>query len=428
MANRGAKCSDENDLSYTPWDEVKTEIIYYFTDNGEKAYCLSLDDIKNNYDTRNEYIRMNEQVRRKLFLLPHINVMVDDSFIHGILKLSNVFYVYPRYRAIPEAKENEILIYTAVPVSTNVFMNTELSEIRNRLRGIIDTTIISYNEYRDIKNFLFPMADVVGNGWEQGDDGWERDELDGENVEDEDNMEDFVRRVLENEIVRAVVGNNFDRFTELMNAGEIDPAVEHNYALREAIQLNRKDMVRMLLEDERVIQTIDPRDILVSTFRVMDPELFQIVLDRVEPPNEILADVMVYERLDLLEILLRDDRIVIDPIRTLDVAIEVGNNEIVNLLLNDERIELNVDHLIRAIRNDVGIEIIRTLLEDGRIDPSENDNEALIIASARGDVDTVRLLLTDPRVDPSARNNEALNTPFNAIIELITNHRRYRPN
>ncbi len=51
--------------------------------------------------------------------------------------------------------------------------------------------------------------------------------------------------------------------------------------------------------------------------------------------------------------------------------------------------------------------IVRVLLQDTRIHPSDPECTALIHAS-RGHVEIVKLLLQDSRVDPSVQNNQAL--------------------
>jgi hypothetical protein len=53
-------------------------------------------------------------------------------------------------------------------------------------------------------------------------------------------------------------------------------------------------------------------------------------------------------------------------------------------------------------------EVLRALLEDGRIDPSHMDNLAVRYAAYQGHLEIVRLLLADPRVDPSAQDNLAV--------------------
>lgn len=61
------------------------------------------------------------------------------------------------------------------------------------------------------------------------------------------------------------------------------------------------------------------------------------------------------------------------------------------------------------IASDTGhIEAVKYLLKDPRVDPSDMDCYALILASANGYSEIVKLLLEDERVDPSIHDNEAL--------------------
>ncbi len=62
--------------------------------------------------------------------------------------------------------------------------------------------------------------------------------------------------------------------------------------------------------------------------------------------------------------------------------------------------------MIRALR--LGYQNVAfILLEDPRVDPSDRDNEAVIIAAGNGQ-EILAIILQDPRVDPSAQNYEAL--------------------
>jgi hypothetical protein len=54
------------------------------------------------------------------------------------------------------------------------------------------------------------------------------------------------------------------------------------------------------------------------------------------------------------------------------------------------------------------VEVVRLLLNDARVDPSDINNEAIRLASQNGHVEVVKLILNDPRVDPSDINNEAI--------------------
>uniref|UniRef100_A0A6C0JVN8 Uncharacterized protein n=1 Tax=viral metagenome TaxID=1070528 RepID=A0A6C0JVN8_9ZZZZ len=63
---------------------------------------------------------------------------------------------------------------------------------------------------------------------------------------------------------------------------------------------------------------------------------------------------------------------------------------------------------IRIASQNGHVEIVRLLLEDPRVDPSEFDNRALQNACSYHHLKVVKLLLTDPRVNPSASHNMAL--------------------
>ena len=54
------------------------------------------------------------------------------------------------------------------------------------------------------------------------------------------------------------------------------------------------------------------------------------------------------------------------------------------------------------------LETVKFLLSDKRVDPSAENNEAIIEASSKGHVEIVNELLKDTRIDPSDQNNGAL--------------------
>ncbi|KAJ2989555.1 hypothetical protein HDV02_004949, partial [Globomyces sp. JEL0801] len=54
------------------------------------------------------------------------------------------------------------------------------------------------------------------------------------------------------------------------------------------------------------------------------------------------------------------------------------------------------------------VDFVKVLLEDGRSDPSTNNNYAIQLTSAYGFTDIVRMLLDDQRVVPSAENNQSI--------------------
>ena len=92
-----------------------------------------------------------------------------------------------------------------------------------------------------------------------------------------------------------------------------------------------------------------------------------------------------------------------DPITT--AVVNTDNDNLVKILLR--KYEPNADSIIQASM--AGREkVVRLLLQDKRVDPTVNNNDALRVASRNGHLEVVKLLLQDKRVDPSANNNGAI--------------------
>jgi ankyrin repeat protein len=74
---------------------------------------------------------------------------------------------------------------------------------------------------------------------------------------------------------------------------------------------------------------------------------------------------------------------------------------------------------------------VKKMIDEKRVDPSQNDSFALDRAIFMRNIDIVKLLLQDPRVDPSARENQALETAinrnFSKVIPLLLADPRVDP-
>ncbi|KAJ3329838.1 hypothetical protein HDU76_007032 [Blyttiomyces sp. JEL0837] len=68
----------------------------------------------------------------------------------------------------------------------------------------------------------------------------------------------------------------------------------------------------------------------------------------------------------------------------------------------------NDNEAIRKASSYGRIDIVKILLQNDRVDPAANDHEAVIEASRNGHLEVVQLLLGDQRVDASAQNNTAI--------------------
>jgi len=81
-----------------------------------------------------------------------------------------------------------------------------------------------------------------------------------------------------------------------------------------------------------------------------------------------------------------------------NIACDYGNIEIVKLLLNDKRIDpSDLTGFMWALESN-HYNIMELLLKDDRVDPSINDNDAIIYSSNTRNYKSVKILLNDKRV------------------------------
>jgi len=87
-----------------------------------------------------------------------------------------------------------------------------------------------------------------------------------------------------------------------------------------------------------------------------------------------------------------------------------GAIKVVRLLLGDERVNPSNQHnrAIRWAAINGHLEVVRLLLGDARVNPADQHNEAIRGAAANGHLEVVRLLVGDKRVNPTAISNAAI--------------------
>ena len=111
---------------------------------------------------------------------------------------------------------------------------------------------------------------------------------------------------------------------------------------------------------------------------------------------------------EAVRLLLQDPRVnpAADHNQAMRWASLYGYTEIVRLLLKDKRVDPS--EAIRLASESGYIEIVKLLLKDKRVKPSTHDNYPIRAAIRNNHFEVVKLLLQDKRVDPSDLNNEAI--------------------
>jgi hypothetical protein len=125
------------------------------------------------------------------------------------------------------------------------------------------------------------------------------------------------------------------------------------------------------------------------------------------------------------------------PTKWFKEAVESGDSELVNLLLEDERVEdasINYNWAFRNACEHGHLAIVDRLLQDTRVDPSSLDNYAIRMASLFNHLDIIGRLLQepwDPRIDPSVMENYAIRVASRdgnlAIVDRLLQDDRVGP-
>lgn len=225
---------------------------------------------------------------------------------------------------------------------------------------------------------------------------------------------------------------------------KFDPSVRNNYCIRKAASNGHFDIVKLLLEDKRVNQSVRNNypfnaslekgylDIAKLLIEYIDlkvhgdsmlynavsegrSEIVSILLEKVEPDNEVIWCATLHNRIEVVKILLEDGKS--KPNRScLREALRQKRKEIAELLLKDGRIKVDDDIIYWVVGNGY-IDCVKFLLQKA----NEKRCEFMFrVAAETGHFDIVKLLL-DKGCDPSHEDNISIRLAISHEHEDIFN-------
>lgn len=179
-----------------------------------------------------------------------------------------------------------------------------------------------------------------------------------------------------------------------------------------AAERNHLVILKMLLDDPRVDPNVGDSIALRVSLAQGAPEAAAMLLahPKVKTTARILVSAILGNDYDLFEkVLSRVDPSEFDNLAVI-LASEKGRIEMVNRLLQDPRVDPSAQGNLplRLASQEGRLNVIDRLLQDPRVNPADHGNATLIIAAHNGHVNVVNRLLQDPRVDPAAQGNAAL--------------------
>jgi len=163
---------------------------------------------------------------------------------------------------------------------------------------------------------------------------------------------------------------------------------------------------------------------------LLDGLLEQVDEGKVVEHNQIPPTPVIYTRLLTLE---KHKETLKDPCKWFDKAVETGNADLMDLMLQDPRVDPSVldNFAIRRASAYGHLAVVDRLLQEDRIDPSADNNLSIRLASVRGHHAVVDRLLQDLRVDPSVDNNYAIlwgsTFGYLAVVDRLLQDERVNP-
>jgi ankyrin repeat protein len=200
-----------------------------------------------------------------------------------------------------------------------------------------------------------------------------------------------------------------------------DPSVDNNSAFIDAAKNGRTNVIKLLLEDKRVDPCANNGKAIIEAVRFDHIDIVKLLLKdkKVEMTmytvglfqsslaNNVFIDAVQYNRINIVKLLLKDGRY--DPSVERNFAIRwaalYNRINIVKLLLEDRRVnspysKTDIYELFISAIKGGWTDIVELLLKEEILDPSESNNDAIMIAAENNNVDIVELLLSDPRINP----------------------------
>jgi ankyrin repeat protein len=104
-----------------------------------------------------------------------------------------------------------------------------------------------------------------------------------------------------------------------------------------------------------------------------------------------------------------------------DACIHGNVDEVKKLLLKGVNPSAYGNLAIRWAASNYHIKVVEILLQDGRADPTIDNNQILTNTATYGDVKMLKLLLQDGRADPTVGNNYAIkHASFMGYTEIVS--------
>ncbi|KAI8849908.1 hypothetical protein BC829DRAFT_174155 [Chytridium lagenaria] len=236
---------------------------------------------------------------------------------------------------------------------------------------------------------------------------------------------------------------NFKIVQQLLKDPRVDPSIMRNRSLGEAVANDRKDVVKLLLNDPRVDEVGFDN---MGLFGVQSPDVLRCLLERKEVDPSFYANALLIKLIFKWDGPVDIGETVVSTVspeehppayrQVFDSSsnIPTPTMQMIDMLLSHPRFDASKPEDIPIIISvKLGItHIVKQLLHKPRVNPCIGENIPLRSACAIRSISIIKLLLSDPRINPSYMNNDALHIacipPVDIeIVKLFLRHPQIDP-
>ena len=222
-----------------------------------------------------------------------------------------------------------------------------------------------------------------------------------------------------NYAIQWTCSNGHVEIVKLLLADErVDPSAGNNYAIREACENGHVEVVKMLLADERVDPRADNNFAIRTACINGHVEIVKLLLpdERVDPSayiNYAIRWACANGHVEVVKMLLADERVDREAIQNnkfIFALLEKKENRVsaIEEVMKTVRLDWEDNWLFRICCRNGFVDIVEHLLSHyhDKVDPAARDDQAIQKASANGHHEIVKILLEDGRADPGDNEDD----------------------
>jgi hypothetical protein len=204
--------------------------------------------------------------------------------------------------------------------------------------------------------------------------------------------------------------NDYNTIELILKKPKVNPSTEGNFSLRHASARGYTEIIKLLINDTRtyiensvpILNAAREGELEIVTMFLDSPKFHKVLNDKA-----ILTNACFSKNFELVKLLI-EKYCFIPNIKDLQCALSSRNMNTIEFILNDKRVDPSEDNnKVIALAAKYGfLKFVKILLNDNRVDPSDNKNKAILAAHSKQEKAIVKLLWDNKKVKNKLKNDQ----------------------